>query len=468
MPTEIDFCGLSLDPLVLTAEACPGGRLTERQQSDLIRQCMHWEDAGFSPLPLLLREKHPGEGWRQRISPTVEQFCDMVRAHKTQGIGVPLRENDVVIDMEGRARPLIPLLIKAAARLEALPLLERAVHGLTEETPSGGLHIHLTLLNGLTSKKQVLARRPREGDPSKSEVLVEALGFGQQVVVAPSGGMTHPTGRPYRRLCGDPWTAAAVTAVELERLYAVFRQLDVMPLPQWSGGNATRRPETLIERDFNNRQPWKDILEPHGWRFCRKKNLPDGTLVDYWTRPGKSGGTSASTCGRTLCVFSTAAGLPEFQLPTVTGGRGEGGLSKFDAFTLLNHDGDRDAALRAAFRAGFGRSLQPRSVKIDTALRDAVKFLASCLASAVSTGPKSKAEICDIALTVTPPQVLLQIINRELRATGQLRLRSFGDAQAQSVRWACESVSRRAIQRLVKSGTVEFGAGVWILKRKES
>lgn len=435
-------------------------------EDDLIREYMFWQDAGANPLPLVLGQKHPGDGWRERSSPTVDEFSDLVRRGRTQGIGVPLRENDVVIDIEERARDVLSMVLEAAQRAGAMSLLERAVRGLTEESPTIGLHVHLCLLDGSPTRKEVLARRPRAD--GKTEVLVEALGFGQQVVVAPSGGLTHPTGRPYRRLCGDPSTIARVTSAELEQLFDLFREIDETPLPQASIVTTVRRPETLIERDFNDRKPWKEILEPHGWRFCRKKNLRNGTPVDYWTRPGKSGGTSASTCGRSLCVFSTSTSLPDFQLPSVAGGRGEGSLTKFDAFTLLNHDGDRDAALRAAFRDGFGRSLQRRSLTIDSAIQDAVVFLASCLISAVSTGPKLKPEICDIALTVTPPQVLLRIINRELWATGQLRLRSFGDAHAQSVRWACESVSRRAIQRLVKSGTVEFSAASWILKRKES
>ena len=466
MPTGIDFCGLHLGSSAVATDACRNERLTESEQCDLILEFMYLQDAGASPLPLVLGQKHPGDGWRGRTSPTVDEFSDLVRRGRTQGIGVPLQKNDVVIDIEGRARDVLSMVLDAAERAGAMPLLERAVRGLTEETPTTGLHIHLWLLEGPPSRKQVLARRPKSD--GKTEVLVEALGFGQQVVVAPSGGMTHPTGRPYRRLCGDPSTIARVTPEELEQLCDLFREIDETPWPQASAVNTIRRPETPIERDFNDRKPWKEILEPDGWRFCRKRNLRNGTPVDYWTRPGKSGGTSASTCGRKLCVFSTSTSLPDFQLPSEAGGRGEGSLTKFEAFTILNHDGDRGAALRAAFDDGFGRSLQPQSVKIDTALRDAVKFLAACLASAINSGPKSKPEICDIAMTVAPPRVLLRIINRERRATGKPKLKSFGDARPQSVQWACEHISRQAIQRLVASGDVQFSARSYVLKRKES
>ena len=466
MPTGIDFCGLHLGPSAVATDACRNERLTESQQGALILEFMYLQDADANPLPLVLGQKHPGDGWRERSSPTVDEFSDLVRSGRTQGIGVPLRENDVVIDIEGRARNALSMVLTAAERAGAMPLLARAVRGLTEETPTGGLHIPLWLLDGSPSRKQVLARRPKAD--GKTEVLVEALGVGQQVVVAPSGGITHPTGRPYRRLCGAPSTIARVTSAELETLFDLFREIDETPLPQTSVVTTVRRPETLIERDFNHRKPWKEILEPHGWRFCRKKNLPDGTPVHYWTRPGKSGGTSASTCGRTLCVFSTEAGLPAFELPAVAGGRGTGGLSKFAVFTFLNHDGDQDVALRAAFSAGFGKERAAREIKLGREIPDAVTFLATRLDSAVSTGPKSKAEICDIAMTVATPAVLHRVINRELGATGKPKLMSIDDAQAKCVRWACEWVARQAIQRLIADGRAEFNCGTWILRKRSS
>jgi hypothetical protein len=433
-------------------------------EDDLIREHMFWQDAGASPLPLVLGQKQPGDGWRERSSPTVDEFSDLVRRGRTQGIGVPLQKKDVVIDIEGRARDVLSMVLDAAERAGAMPLLERAVRGLTEETPTTGLHIHLWLLEGPPSRKQVLARRPKAD--GKTEVLVEALGFGQQVVVAPSGGMTHPTGRPYRRLCGDPSTIATVTSSELEQLLELFRHLDETPVLQASAVTTVRRPETPIERDFNDRKPWKEILEPPGWRFCRKKNLRNGTPVDYWTRPGKSGGTSASTCGRTMCVFSTEAGLPTFELPAVSGGRGKGSLSKFDAFTFLHHGGDREAALRAAFDDGFGKETLVREVAFSTDVQEAVTFLAECLESAVSIGPKSTAEISDIARSVTPTGVLLRIINRERRMTRKPVVKSVADASDKFVCWAYEQVSQQAIQQLVVQGSATFSSRVGILRKR--
>jgi hypothetical protein len=466
MPSGSDFCGIALPESPVQAQPQETGLLTPSQQSELILKFMKWQDAGATPLPLLYRQKHPGEGWRQRVSPSAEEFSDLVRSQQAQGIGVPLRESDVVIDIEGRARGKLPLVVEAAELSGLLPLLERAFQGLTEETPSGGLHIHLQLLDCLPSRKQIIARRPKTDDANKNEILVESLGFGQQVVVAPSGGSTHPTGRSYREVHGDPSTAAPVTSSELADLFAIFRVLDETPITEATGAKANQRPETLVERDFNLRMTWEDVLEPYGWRKTRVVRGLKIT-VQHWVRPGKKIDTSATTVGGALCVFSTAADLPAFQLPRELGGRGTGSLKKFDAFAILNHGGDRQAALHAAFREGFGRSLPPHPLNNDSALPREVAFLAECLASAIKGGPKSKGEVRDIALRVVPGDVLLRIANRERRATGQSPLRGFGKAHAQSLRWACEKVSRQAIQRLVQAGKADFRSGSRILRKKE-
>lgn len=62
---------------------------------------------------------------------------------------------------------------------------------------------------------------------------------------------------------------------------------------------------------FNASATWAAILEPAGWRHSYRGD--DG--LDYWTRPGKDAGTSATTGvrptgGDTMKCFSDNAGLP--------------------------------------------------------------------------------------------------------------------------------------------------------------
>jgi hypothetical protein len=460
-----EFCGVTIED-VYGQPASPGeARLSKREQDALILQFAYWQDSGARPLPLLLGGKFPGLGWRQDPSPTVDIFSDLVRNNETHGISVPLSESDAVIDIEGRARRMLPA-VEAAAEPGDLALLRRVVDGLTEETPSGGLHIHLRLRDGLPSRKVVLARRPKDGDSRDAEVLVELLGFGQQVVVAPSGGTTHDTGRPYRRLRGDITSIATVTAAELARLCNLFRLLDSMPSQKsFTSGAALRRPQTRIELDFNARRSWEEILSPKGWTLVRGTRHQSHD-VQYWRRPGKRTGQSATTCGGTLCVFSCSTDAPQFQQPSIPGERGTNSLTKFDAYTAFWHGGDRHAALRAARGDGFGDVVppRPRLKALDTG--SAVRFLAECLISATAGGPQSKQDICKIAATVVPPEVLLFIANRERRATGRQTLKAFGPTHDRLRQWACERVSRSAIEILIRSGQAEFNHSRWVLSRK--
>jgi len=449
----IEFCGLALAEPQGVDAGLRERRLSKSEQDQLIQEFMFWQDAGARPLPLVLGQKFPGPGWREAFSPPVDIFSELVRNNETHGIGVPLDEADVVIDVEGRARGLLPLVMEAAARSGDLPLLRRIVDGLTEETPTGGLHIHVRLLDG-QSRKQILARR-------SGELLVEALGLGQQVVVAPSGGSTHATGRPYRRLCGSPCDIVSLTSVQMERIFSLFRTLDEQPPATAFVTGGPRRLETVIERDFNFRTNWEWILESIGWRKCGRSK--PGVLHDIqvWTRPGKRSGPSATTCGPKLCVFSTAAGLPAFEPPAVQGERGRNSLTKFEAFTLLHHNGDRRAAMQAAKAMGYGQGLPPRPLP---PARGDVPFLAECLCSALRDGTMDKQAICGVTMKALPDDALLRVVNRDRRGTGRPTLKAFGATHAASRLWACEYLSRRAIATLVHQGKASFDQRKWILR----
>jgi hypothetical protein len=95
--------------------------------------------------------------------------------------------------------------------------------------------------------------------------------------------------------------------------------------------------------DFNARGDWGDILERHGWRWVRT----GAGGAEYWRRPGKRAGTSATTdfAGAGLLYVFSANAAP-FEPDSC--------YSKFQAFALLNHDGDFADAARALARRGYG------------------------------------------------------------------------------------------------------------------
>ena len=240
-------------------------------------------------------------------------------------------------------------------RLTALH--ERLTEGYLEATPNG---IHLLYrCPRLIEGNQKLAKVPGEG-PQRWQTFIETRGEGGLVVVAPSGGGVHPSGKPYVLLQGGIATIATITPAERQALFTVARSFDASPPP------SAFRPEPIrfsaserLDHRINGARPgdrynqetsWEEVLGPHGWRL-----LYDRDGEGYWQRPGKDGpGISATTNyqGRDrLYVFSTST--------CFEAGRS---YSKFAAYTFLEHGGDFAAAARALAARG---SLASRHTSVE-------------------------------------------------------------------------------------------------------
>lgn len=226
--------------------------------------------------------------------------------------------------------------------------------GYEETTPGGGFHL-LYRLPETPAGNTKLAQKPCPGAPEcdkheagKRHALIETRGEGGWVVVAPSGGRTHPTGHPYTLVQGGPESISDITAEQHAELWALARSLDEMPAPvaadayvATSSPSDGQRPGDL----FNAQSSWSSVLEPHGWRRVSQR----GHLT-YWRRPGKDHGVSATSGLRNaadptsdlLYVFTTSS---EFEP--------EQGYSKYRAYAVLNHAGDWQAAARDLAAQGY-------------------------------------------------------------------------------------------------------------------
>lgn len=85
---------------------------------------------------------------------------------------------------------------------------------------------------------------------------------------------------------------------------------------------------------FNQTATWQEVLEPHGWTHAGSNGE-----VEYWTRPGKQHGISASTNYENSDLLWVFTSSTEFEQET--------SYSKFAAYTLLEHGGDYSAAAKA-------------------------------------------------------------------------------------------------------------------------
>jgi putative DNA primase/helicase len=236
---------------------------------------------------------------------------------------------------------------EAAAAAGLGELVARIAQGYSEATPGGGGHWFYRGAEGSGSTKLARRPQPNAADPRAVKTLIETKGQGGFAVMAPSGGTTHPSGRCYRVLAGSVETIARITPEERRDLWALARTFDQMPLAQ----EQRRRPHrpavpgaslSSPGDDLNNQANWAEILGSHGWAHVHRQGQ-----TDYWRRPGKARGISATTnhTGRdTLIVFSTST--PFETQPS--------SYSKFGAFTLLNFGGDFRAAANALRLEGLG------------------------------------------------------------------------------------------------------------------
>jgi putative DNA primase/helicase len=226
-------------------------------------------------------------------------------------------------------------------------LVERVERGYLERSPSGGIHWLYQCAE--ISGNNKLARRPKTSEEmahpyDKVKTLIEVRGEGGYIIIAPSYGRVHPSGKPYVLLQGGFNTIATLTPEERRTLFELARTFDLMPKAQVEEG--PDRPVHIQKGrpgdDFNGRADWGQVLESHGW----VKVYQHGE-VGYWRRPGKDLGVSATTNWQDsglLFVFSTSTVFES-----------ERGYSKFSAFALLEHGSDFKAAAEDLAKQGYGQ-----------------------------------------------------------------------------------------------------------------
>jgi hypothetical protein len=250
---------------------------------------------------------------------------------------------------------------KAARKLGLRKLLDRVIAGYSERSPKGQHLIWRCEAVGPSTKLAQRFAEPEEWTAEERErveakplfrpvrPLIETKGQGGYGIVAPSGGTVHPSGKPYVLGSGGPDKVAPITPEEREALLTLARTFDRTPPKPATPPRAAQPADGTRPGDaYNVRGPqWAEILEPHGWSY---QSTSAG--LDYWCRPGKRSGVSATTGVRgddgddLLCVFSTST-----PFRTVTEGFT---YTKFGAYTMLYQGEDYATAAKVLRAAGYG------------------------------------------------------------------------------------------------------------------
>ena len=263
-----------------------------------------------------------------------------------------------MLEFEGRARPIMADVLALMTAAGLSELWDRIFAGYTEGTPGGGVHLLYRVAGMDVPGNTKLARRPATADElavnpdEKVKVLIETRGEGGFVIVAPSSGTVHPSGRPWIILAGGPQTIPTITADEHRELWRIMRTFDEMPVttpavtplctvPTPDRNGSTDMASVSPGADYEATVTWPEILLPHGWTEVYRRGD-----VTYWCRPGKQSAVSATTgygSGDWLLVFSTSTNFES-----------ERTYTKFGAYTVLNHGGDHARAASELRRAGYG------------------------------------------------------------------------------------------------------------------
>jgi putative DNA primase/helicase len=218
-------------------------------------------------------------------------------------------------------------------------------------TPGDGWRAVYRCGTYLDGAKAVLAKR------GKDDALIELLAA--QVVVVPGGNPTaHETGRPYAYVRGHLAEVCTVTADERGLLLDLSRRFNTCDEPKRGRKSHPDldtedvpgvKSDWFASDDFNLRAEWPGILEPHGWSHAGSRGE-----VEFWTRPGKYRGVSATTnhLGLGLLHVFTSS----------TGFQPDRSYSKYAAHAILNHGGDFSRASKELARRGYGRANDDTSV----------------------------------------------------------------------------------------------------------
>lgn len=284
--------------------------------------------------------------------PTREQVSGWYMAPERTGLGLfcgSVSGNLEVLDFDDRS--IYEEYRETAFATGLGTLVERIEAGYLESSPKG---IHWLYRCSEVAGNTKLATRPKgqEEQQHAGEVatLIETRGEGGYIIIAPTFGTVNPAG-PYVLQAGCISTIPTITPEERSQLHDLAKSFHIygpeslakvtkeLEPPRKEGGEKGERPGDVFKQQVS----WNDVLAPHGWRSCYTRGE-----TEYWTRPGKEFGVSATTnhAGSDLLyVFSSSTAFEP-----------ERGYNKFSAFTTLNHGGDFMAAAKDLAQQGYGAS----------------------------------------------------------------------------------------------------------------
>jgi len=318
------------------------------ETTTLLDTARSYLSAGLCVLPAIGLEKRPAVAqWKQFQThrPTEEELRGWFGPHTALCMVMGrVSQNAELLDFDQLAE-LYPAW-RELVESEAPGLADRLVRERSQNSGLHGVYRCMALVPGGEKLAQRAVRtaddkpvtihgknyKPRWANDHWEVVLtlIETRGEGNICVCHPSPGYVLEQGR-FEEL-------PVLTAEEREVLVRAARSLDELPPKaeptQCSAPEAGGRPGD----DYNERGDVRALLLKHGWALVKPGEN------EYWRRPGKDRGWSATLRGRVFYCFSSNAAPFEEQHA----------YAPFSVYTLLEHGGDFGKAAATLRGEGYG------------------------------------------------------------------------------------------------------------------
>jgi uncharacterized protein (DUF927 family) len=274
---------------------------------------------------------------------------------KKRGVGIAAGKvsgNLTVFDFDNKASYLAFVEWIKANHPELFSLL------VIVETPRPGYHV--LARSPIVERSQKLAWREApaaEGDSDafinekgewrKKAVMIETRGAGAYAVAVGSDPRVHSLNRPYKFIQGTYSEITNISEQDYYRIKDYCRSQSEIAIEEEQDGERRRRDrkegELLPGDDYDDRADIKAYLRDKGW-----VHTGGNARGEAWTRPGKSGGTSATLHENgSLFVFTSSTELHSGRYYT-----------PFQLRTMLDFDGDYSACAKALAAEGYGRKVE--------------------------------------------------------------------------------------------------------------
>jgi len=296
--------------------------------------------------------KTPYKGWRihQKERLSLPILWGQMDTYNTNAVAIICGEvsgNLEIIDIDVKYKPGIDATIFMALRGAYPDLYNRLrIH----KTPSGGYHILYRVATGVVPGNQKLAGREKSEEELKAQArprvvnFIETRGEAGYALAPPSAGysvfqdVSIPT---------ITWAERCSIEAVMRSLHEIVEREQVYKPKKADNDYYDENPF----EHFNNSPEAEDTLEIAGW----KKTDAQSSVYNWYTRPGKDKGISASfnKRKRIFFVFTSSTELEE-----------QKGYFPAVALSKLLHGDDRKKTFAYLVQKGYGRIKQKHEQRL--------------------------------------------------------------------------------------------------------